>query len=252
MKASDITLEMVRAAIEKTADWRYRSRVTTEDVLNLVRGWDGSRKANGAPDYVGLVAIEGSPAACEGQIRKFLGELVDQGLVHRSERGQRGYTWRWITEDDRRESMARAGNRAEYRALARRIAARVGDEKDRALAFVGEHRYDTYPVSFNTWSDDDGEYGGAIEVTMDRELAEAFAAWLESRVPAVELPEMTDQDIRDLMRWAWENNRTEVAGWALHALNETNDEEHRAACRRRCAYQVLLMRREAEQDEGVS
>lgn len=249
MKPSDLTLEAVRAAMERTAapDWPSSRTLSTEDVLLVARGWDGKMR-NWRPDTTGqnIEPIEGRHDACEAAIRKQLVVLVEQGLVWQSERGQRGYRWRWISDDDRRAEDARERTRAEFRELAERIARRVGDEHDRAVAEVGNYK----PVNFHTYRDDEGNYTGQIEVRMDRELATAFAAWLEDRVriPLVELPELSDDDLRALaasLGKHWMDGDSEaplhVAGWVRQALDGDR------VARRRCAYWIKTRGKEGGQ-----
>lgn len=247
MKASDITLDMVREAIERTAadGSHYPRTLTTEQVLLVVRGWNGECQHWRPVLSPDITKIEGRVDACEARVREHLAELAGQGLVWQSERGQRGYRWRWITDEDRRRDAAREANREKYRALAERIAGLVGDERERAIAAVGEYE----SVSYSATLEEDGP-SGAIKVLLDYDTATAFAEWMESRVAPLDLPEVTDDEIRELARRAWAEGQDHLALCAARALDEARDARSRAQDRRRCAYQIMQNRRAAGAGNG--
>lgn len=143
MKASDITQDMVRAAIEKSVTFSENNRpLTTEQVLD-------------------------SRSATRGPARRARRDTCARRRTRR--RGRRGYRWRWITPADRDAGRQQAEHDARYRALAERIARRVGDERSRALAEVGGYE----PVDFRTYSNDEDRLDGHIRVNLNYDSCSA-------------------------------------------------------------------------------
>lgn len=222
IKASEITREMVRAAMERSdIANRWGNGLSTDDVLDLVRGWQGERPPQRQDAWLG---IEGRLDAALAQVRRHLDALVDEGLVWKSERGRRGYRWAWITQEDRDKATVRKRHDARFRELAEAIAMRVGSERERALHDVEDHG----PVTYSTYHDNEEQLDGHITVRMTYAEAARYRDWLYETEKCIELPPVSDEELRQLV--VDHAGTLSVASWAIDALSG----DQRA--RRRVAY----------------